>query len=508
MKTLKKVLSAFVLIIPVFFNAGAQNQNVSINDNGNPPDASAILDVSSTTKGVLIPRMTTAQRNGITPIGMSQKGLLVYDTNLDQFWYFDGTQWMPIMGFTGGTGPQGPAGTDGVTGPQGLPGSAGANGATGPQGPAGTDGVTGPQGLPGSAGANGATGPQGPAGTNGVTGPQGLPGSAGANGATGLQGQAGSTGANGATGATGVTGPTGPLGCGSANYIIKSLGASATCSQIFDNGTSVSIGTATPSSSALLDINSINKGILIPNVALTGKTDATTIPSPATSLMVYNTATVGTWPNNISPGYYFNSGTPGSPNWSTFGSSGGKYEIPYENRFRVSAGTTSNYFFNSSNYGPNTYGDNTNPYDNDYLGGYYLANPASIPALNGIWYVSHTVTSPCYFTGYSGWGMVENLYDGSVGVTVTNVPTVTVYFYSYTPTNNFSGNITGTLIASGSVTLTKTFTSYQLLFAPASPVPLATGDIIIGYVKSSAAPNVSGTLSLIDIMGVIEFKGQ
>ncbi len=68
---------------------------------------------------------------------------------------------------------------------------------------------------------------------------------------------------------------------------------------------------AAPNNSAGLDIDFTNKGLLIPRVALTSSTDATTISSPATSLLVYNTGTGG-----LSPaGYYYNAGTPGSPNW-------------------------------------------------------------------------------------------------------------------------------------------------------------------------------------------------
>jgi hypothetical protein len=64
--------------------------------------------------------------------------------------------------------------------------------------------------------------------------------------------------------------------------------------------------------SAMLEVNSASKGILIPNVALTGITDATTIKSPALSLLVYNTATV----SDVEPGYYYNAGTIVSPIWT------------------------------------------------------------------------------------------------------------------------------------------------------------------------------------------------
>jgi len=60
-----------------------------------------------------------------------------------------------------------------------------------------------------------------------------------------------------------------------------------------------------PNSSAMLDIKSANKGLLIPRVTLTGTADATTIPSPATSLMVYNTTAAGTGSTAVTPGFYY-----------------------------------------------------------------------------------------------------------------------------------------------------------------------------------------------------------
>lgn len=68
--------------------------------------------------------------------------------------------------------------------------------------------------------------------------------------------------------------------------------------------------------SAMLDVASSNKGVLFPRVALSSTADISTIVSPATSLLVYNTATVGIPPNNVSPGYYYWTGT----KWSLLGS--------------------------------------------------------------------------------------------------------------------------------------------------------------------------------------------
>lgn len=83
----------------------------------------------------------------------------------------------------------------------------------------------------------------------------------------------------------------------------------------------VGVGTATPDASAALDIQSAGKGLLIPRVNLLTTVDMTTIPSPATSLMIFNT-------NAALPGgagYYFNSGTPSTPDWKSIGG----FILPY-----------------------------------------------------------------------------------------------------------------------------------------------------------------------------------
>ena len=71
----------------------------------------------------------------------------------------------------------------------------------------------------------------------------------------------------------------------------------------------VGVGTTSPLASSALDVTATNKGLLVPRVALTGSSDIVTIGSPATSLLVYNTATAGTSPNNVIPGYYYYTGT-------------------------------------------------------------------------------------------------------------------------------------------------------------------------------------------------------
>lgn len=263
---LEKVSSTLFVFLFAFFAQHSLAQN-NVGIGTNTPDASSVLELQSTSKGMLVPRMTAAQRLAIPSPANS---LLVYDLDSMCFFYYKGTPvnvWVSLCnassssaaGPTGPTGPQGangaagatgstgangvncwdtngngindpsedvngdgsfnaldcagaagPAGAQGPTGPQGAAGANGATGPTGPTGPTGFGvGPTGPTGPAGSNGAQGPTGPQGPTGANGTNGTNGTNGANGATGPTGPQGAAGANGANGATGPTGPTGPTG-----------------------------------------------------------------------------------------------------------------------------------------------------------------------------------------------------------------------------------------------------------------------------------------------------------
>jgi|GEM_PF-3184813 len=68
-------------------------QGVRIGGNPGTPDPSAILDVHDTTKGFLPPRLTTSQRNSIQN---PSNGLLVYCTDTNLYFYFDGNSWCSI----------------------------------------------------------------------------------------------------------------------------------------------------------------------------------------------------------------------------------------------------------------------------------------------------------------------------------------------------------------------------------------------------------------------------
>ena len=93
-----------ICIVVICFTSTISAQNVAINNTGDNPHASAILDVASTSKGVLVPRMNTQSRVMIVNPAQS---LLVYDTDTRSFWFFDGS-WREISAGS----VSGPAGGD------------------------------------------------------------------------------------------------------------------------------------------------------------------------------------------------------------------------------------------------------------------------------------------------------------------------------------------------------------------------------------------------------------
>src|SRR5690554_780678 len=136
-----------ILVVSLFIGSfSLLNAQDNVGIGTTTPEATAVLDVSANDKGMLVPRLTTAQRVGIAS---PAEGLLVYDVDNECFYYYKtSTNWESLC--AGGTGTPGPAGPQG---PQGDPGP------TGPQGPAGATGPAGPAGTPGPAGPQG---PQGP----------------------------------------------------------------------------------------------------------------------------------------------------------------------------------------------------------------------------------------------------------------------------------------------------------------------------------------------------------
>ncbi|MEL6986800.1 MAG: hypothetical protein AAGK97_03130 [Bacteroidota bacterium] len=74
----------------MYIHADLSGQSIGIGTE--TPNPKAALDVSSSSKGLLIPRMTTLQRNNMNP-GATEEGMMVYDLNLEKFMSYNGTSW-------------------------------------------------------------------------------------------------------------------------------------------------------------------------------------------------------------------------------------------------------------------------------------------------------------------------------------------------------------------------------------------------------------------------------
>lgn len=178
---MKQIISISILLFS-FVSSQAQN-NVGIGTNS--PDPNALLHLESNSKGILIPKLDAAERTSLgVSLNISNKGLLVFGPDTDQFWYWNGTIWVPFptpdsdqqtLSFNAGTNSLSisngntvvlpsfvaPTGPTGPTGIQGVQGNIGATGPTGSIGAQGIQGIQGNVGATGATGASGATGPTG-----------------------------------------------------------------------------------------------------------------------------------------------------------------------------------------------------------------------------------------------------------------------------------------------------------------------------------------------------------
>ena len=93
----------FIGVLFFLFTINSSAQNVAINNDGSTANSSAILDAKSTTKGLLIPRMSKVEKNAITT---PATGLLIFQNAPDSigFYYYSGTEWTWISNATPNTG--------------------------------------------------------------------------------------------------------------------------------------------------------------------------------------------------------------------------------------------------------------------------------------------------------------------------------------------------------------------------------------------------------------------
>ena len=93
---MKYIITVFFIVHGLILSAQTSNiqQRTSINDDGAAPDSSAILDVQSTDKGILMPRMTSGQRANIVH---PATGLLVFQSDSPSgFWFYADTSWVHL----------------------------------------------------------------------------------------------------------------------------------------------------------------------------------------------------------------------------------------------------------------------------------------------------------------------------------------------------------------------------------------------------------------------------
>ena len=88
----------FIFLVVSITGVAVYSQSVAINTDGSLPHPSAMLDVKNANKGVLLPRTSTTTRNTIPAV----KGLMVYDTTTNSFWFNNGSAWTELG--SGGAG--------------------------------------------------------------------------------------------------------------------------------------------------------------------------------------------------------------------------------------------------------------------------------------------------------------------------------------------------------------------------------------------------------------------
>ncbi len=90
---MKNILITLAVFLAFAISSKSFAQNVAVNADGSNPDTSAMLDVSSTTTGFLMPRMTTTQQNAII---LPAKGLSIFNTTLNAITINTGTSLSPV----------------------------------------------------------------------------------------------------------------------------------------------------------------------------------------------------------------------------------------------------------------------------------------------------------------------------------------------------------------------------------------------------------------------------
>ncbi len=94
MKTKKFYTAALILALVFAHAATTFAQSVGINEDGSEPDNRAILDVKSTSKGVILPRLSDTERDALYQD--VPQGMIIYNTTDQQLQVFINNKWFPL----------------------------------------------------------------------------------------------------------------------------------------------------------------------------------------------------------------------------------------------------------------------------------------------------------------------------------------------------------------------------------------------------------------------------
>lgn len=281
--------------------------------NTTAPQPGAMLDIESSTKGMLVPRVDIANLNTIAPItGGSTESLLVYNTNVTTgkgFYYWDGSFWVEVSGedwkLTGNSGTDEDNDFVGTLDGQALSFR--------------TNNIerfrvaNGDQVL---AMANGSAAAPFYSWNDDRT--MGFWKSGTRQMDMVINGSAFFNANANTSGGSDLEWSFNPGGVDMNLRVETDNNANS----LFVSGEhdNVGLGTNSPSPSSQLDMADINKGLLVNRVSLTATNNASPITSPANGLLVYNTANASSGSTVVAPGFYYWDGS----NWIAMGGTGGK----------------------------------------------------------------------------------------------------------------------------------------------------------------------------------------
>jgi trimeric autotransporter adhesin len=510
MKHLNFCLTAILFFL--FFSSTNSFSQVAINSNGAMPNSSAMLDIQSTTKGLLIPTMTLTQRNSISS---PATGLLIFQTdNTPGFYFYTGSAWSLVssVGTVSGSGTNGYItfwnGSNSVTGSTNLFWDATNNrlgiNTSYPLAPLQVHGRVYQAGLGWSTffGFEAGMSDDGTDNYNSAFGFRSLylntNGSSNVSvgteslysntlgswniavGSTSLRYNSTgflntavghSAGLNTSSGHNQTSNTSVYIGAqadalndGDENEIVIGFGADGVGSNSVVLGNtgisktvlrgSVGLGTESPNSNAILDIQSLSKGLLIPRMT---EAQRNAILSPTAGLLVYQ--------HNNTRGFYFYDNIPWPPCWVLLGGSS------------VSGSGTSGYvtFWNGTNSvtgNSNLYWDNTNS-----RLGINTSSPGAPLQVNGRVYQDGLNFST--FFGYSAGANQDGSGDRNVAVGYTSLPNLTSGDH-----NTALGTDAGTNLTTG--------TNSVFLGSQAKPSSSGnTNEIVIGYGTTGLGTNTA-----------------